>query len=145
MKTREEMNELFADVPEALSNTLELLDKVEYYSIDHAPIMPTFAIPEDFGTEEEYRQKFTEKDLYDEFTQDEHGNVVLSEEDGKAKIKRLGGYDKLYRIKLEGDYLAKLAFDGAKRIYGEPLTEEVKERMNFELYIMKTMVSPDTS
>ena len=63
-------------------------------------------------------------------------------EDAKAKIKRLGGYDKLYRIKLEGDYLAKLAFDGAKRIYGEPLTEEVKERMNFELYIMKTMGFP---
>ena len=142
MKTREEMNELFADVPEALSNTLEILDKVEYYSIDHAPIMPTFAIPEDFGTEEEYRAKFTEKDLFDEFTQDEHGNVVLSEEDAKAKIKRLGGYDKLYRIKLEGDYLAKLAFDGAKRIYGEPLSEEVKERMNFELYIMKTMGFP---
>lgn len=142
MKTREEMNELFADVPEALSNTLEILDKVEYYSIDHAPIMPTFAIPEDFGTEEGYRAKFTEKDLFDEFTQDEHGNVVLSEEDAKAKIKRLGGYDKLYRIKLEGDYLAKLAFDGAKRIYGEPLTEEVKERMNFELYIMKTMGFP---
>ena len=59
LKTREEMNELFADVPEALSNTLELLEKGEYYSIDHAPIMPTFAIPEDFGTEEEYRQKFT--------------------------------------------------------------------------------------
>ena len=142
MKTREEMNELFADVPEALSNTLEILDKVEYYSIDHAPIMPTFAIPEDFGTEEGYRAKFTEKDLFDEFTQDEHGNVVLSEEDAKAKIKRLGGYDKLYRIKLEGDYLAKLAFDGAKRIYGEPLSEEVKERMNFELYIMKTMGFP---
>ena len=142
MKTREEMNELFADVPEALSNTLEILDKVEYYSIDHAPIMPTFAIPEDFGTEEGYRAKYTEKDLFDEFTQDENGNVVLSEEEGQAKIKRLGGYEKLYRIKLEGDYLAKLAFDGAKRIYGEPLTEEVKERMNFELYIMKTMGFP---
>jgi DNA polymerase-3 subunit alpha len=38
--------------------------------------------------------------------------------------------------------LAKLAFDGAKRIYGEPLSEEVKERMNFELYIMKTMGFP---
>ena len=38
--------------------------------------------------------------------------------------------------------MAKLAFDGAKRIYGEPLTEEVKERMNFELYIMKTMGFP---
>ena len=76
MKTKAEMNELFADVPEALSNTLEILDKVEYYSIDHAPIMPTFAIPEDFGTEEGYRQKYTEKDLFDEFTQDENGNVV---------------------------------------------------------------------
>ena len=46
MKTKAEMNALFEDVPEALSNTLEILDKVEYYSIDHAPIMPTFAIPE---------------------------------------------------------------------------------------------------
>ena len=54
MKTKAEMNQLFEDIPEALSNTLEILDKVEYYSIDHAPIMPTFAIPEDFGTEEEY-------------------------------------------------------------------------------------------
>ena len=48
MKTKAEMNALFEDIPEALSNTLEILDKVEYYSIDHAPIMPTFAIPEDF-------------------------------------------------------------------------------------------------
>ena len=142
MKTREEMNEIFSDIPEALTNTLEILDKVEYYSIDHAPIMPTFAIPEDFGTEEEYRRKYTEKDLFDEFTRDEHGNVVLSEEAANAKIKRLGGYDKLYRIKLEGDYLAKLAFDGAKRIYGDPLTEEVEERLKFELYIMKTMGFP---
>lgn len=49
-----------------------------------------FAIPEDFGTEEGYRAKYTEKDLFDEFTQDENGNVVLSEEEGQAKIKRLG-------------------------------------------------------
>lgn len=142
MKTKAEMNAVFADVPEALSNTLEILDKVEFYSIDHAPIMPTFAIPEDFGTEEEYRKRFTEKDLFDEFTQDENGNVVLDEEAAHAKIKRLGGYEKLYRIKLEGDYLAKLAFDGAKRLYGDPLSEEVKERLNFELYIMKTMGFP---
>ena len=142
MKTREEMNELFADVPEALSNTLEILDKVEYYSIDHAPIMPTFAIPEDFGTEEEYRKKYTEKDLFDEFTQDENGNVVLSEEAANDKIKRLGGYDKLYRIKLEADYLKKLTFDGAKKFYGDPLSPEVKERLVFELHIMKTMGFP---
>ena len=142
MKTKAEMNLLFEDVPEALSNTLEILDKVEYYSIDHAPIMPTFAIPEDFGTEEEYRAKYSEKDLFDEFTQDENGNVVLDEEAANAKIKRLGGYEKLYRIKLEADYLAKLTFDGAKKLYGDPLSEEIKERLTFELYIMKTMGFP---
>ena len=142
MKTREEMNEVFADVPEALSNTVEICDKVEFYSIDHAPIMPTFAIPEDFGTEEEYRKKFTEKDLFDEFTRDENGNVVMDEAAAKAKIERLGGYEKLYRIKLEADYLAKLAYDGAKRRYGENLSEEVQERIKFELHIMKTMGFP---
>ena len=104
--------------------------------------MPTFAIPEDFGTEEEYRKKYTEKDLFDEFTRDENGNVVLDEAAANAKIKRLGGYDKLYRIKLEADYLAKLTFDGAKRLYGDPLSEEVRERLVFELYIMKTMGFP---
>ena len=135
MKTKAEMNQLFEDIPEALSNTLEILDKVEYYSIDHAPIMPTFAIPEDFGTEEEYRRKYTEKDLFDEFTRDENGHVVLDEAAANAKIKRLGGYEKLYRIKLEADYLAKLT-------YGDPLSDEVKERLVFELYIMKTMGFP---
>ncbi|MCI7009664.1 MAG: DNA polymerase III subunit alpha [Parabacteroides sp.] len=142
MKTTAEMNAIFADIPEALSNTLEIADKVEFYSIDSGPIMPTFNIPESFGTEEEYRKRLTEKDLFDEFTRDENGNVVLSEEDANAKIKKLGGYDKLYRIKLEADYLAKLTYDGAKPLYGDPLSEEVKERLNFELHIMKTMGFP---
>lgn len=142
MKTRQEMNEVFADIPEALTNTLEILDKVEHYSIDHAPIMPTFLIPEDFGTEESYRAQYSEQDLYDEFTQDEHGSVVLTKEQGEAKIEQLGGYDKLYRIKLEGDYLAKITFDKAREVYGEQLSPEVKERLLFELYIMKTMGFP---
>ena len=142
MKTREEMNEIFADVPEALSNTVDICNSVEFYSIDNPPIMPTFAIPEDFGTEEEYRKKFTEKDLFDEFTQDENGNVVMDEASANAKIKRLGGYEKLYRIKLEADYLAKLAYDGARRRYGEVLDDEVSERIKFELHIMKTMGFP---
>ena len=141
-KTREEMNEVFADVPEALANTCEVLDKVETYSIDHAPIMPFFPIPEEFGTEEEYRRKFTEEQLYDEFTQDENGNVVLSREEGEKKIQKLGGYDKIYRIKFEADYLAKLAYEGARKLYGDPLPEEVEERVKFELYIMKTMGFP---
>ena len=143
-KTQEEMNEAFSDLPEALSNTREIADKVEIYSIDHDPILPNFNIPEEFGTEESYRQKFSEQDLFDEFTRDENGNVVLSEEKALDKIKKLGGYDKLYRVKLEADYLAKLAWEGVERMYGkkETLSDEVKERINFELYIMKTMGFP---
>lgn len=141
-KTREEMNAVFGDVPEALSNTLEILDKVETYSIDHDPIMPFFPIPEEFGTEEDVRRKYTEKQLYDEFTSDENGENQLSPEEGEKKIKHLGGYEKLYRIKFEADYLAKLAYDGAKRLYGEPLSDEVAERVKFELHIMKTMGFP---
>lgn len=60
----------------------------------------------------------------------------------QSKIERLGGYEKLYRIKLEADYLAKLAYDGARRRYGEHLEDEVKERIKFELHIMKTMGFP---
>ena len=141
-KTREEMNEVFGDLPEAMRNTLEILDKVETYSIDHSPIMPFFPIPEDFGTEEQWRQRFSPEDLYREFTSDENGNNQLPTEEGEAKIKKLGGIDKLYRIKFEADYLAKLAYDGATRLYGNPLTDEVKERINFELHIMKTMGFP---
>ena len=141
-KTREEMNEVFADVPEALSNTLEILDKVEVYSLDHDPIMPFFPIPESFGTEEEWRRKFTEQQLYDEFTSDENGQNQLSEDAGKKKIAKLGGYEKLYRIKFEADYLAELAYKGARRIYGDPLPDDVAERMKFELHIMKTMGFP---
>lgn len=141
-KTKEEMNEIFADVPESLSNTMEVLSKIETYDIEHAPIMPNFEIPKDFGTEEEYRQRLTEEDLFDEFTQDENGNVVLSREDAEDKIKKLGGYEKLYRIKFEADYLKKLALDGAKERYGDPLPEEVAEQIKFELHIMKTMGFP---
>ena len=141
-KTKEEMNEIFADVPEALSNTLEVLSKVEAYDIDHAPIMPNFDIPESFGTEEEYRRRISEKELFDEFTQDENGNVVMSEEEGRKKIESLGGYDKLYRIKFEADYLAKLAYEGAKPLYGDPIPQHVADQIKFELHIMKTMGFP---
>ncbi|MCH5226726.1 MAG: DNA polymerase III subunit alpha [Muribaculaceae bacterium] len=142
LKSPEEMSQIFSDIPEALTNTSDLLDKVEFYSIDHAPIMPEFEIPAEFGTEEEYRNKFTEEDLFNEFTRDENGNEILSPEEAKKKINTLGGYDKLYRIKLEADYLGKLTWEGAKRLYGEPLSDEVRERIKFELHIMKTMGFP---
>ena len=166
-KTREEMNDIFSDVPEALSNTLEILDKVEIYSIDHDPIMPFFPIPEEFGTEEQWREKFTEEQLYEEFTRDENGENPLPREEGEKKIKKLGGYDKLYRIKFEADYLAELAYKGAKQRYlpneelkiekvevklteadfsffilHSSLPKEVDDRIRFELHIMKTMGFP---
>ena len=142
LKTPEEMQALFSDIPQALTNTLEIAAKVETYSIESPPIMPKFPIPEDFGTEEEYRKRITEKDLFDEFTRDENGKVVLSQEEAEKKIKRLGGYDKLYRVKLEADYLNKLAWEGAHMRYGEDLSPEVTERIKFELHIMKTMGFP---
>ena len=141
-KTTEEMNRLFEDEQESLANTVEILEKVEEYSINHPPIMPNFAIPVEFGTEDEYRKRFTEEDLFQEFTCNEHGETVMSREDAEKKIKKLGGYDKLYRIKLEADYLAELTFKGAKVRYGDPIPDSVMEQLKFELHIMKTMGFP---
>jgi DNA polymerase-3 subunit alpha len=53
-KTQEEMNGVFADIPEVLQNTNEILDKVEIYSIDHAPILPDFPLPDGFDNEDDY-------------------------------------------------------------------------------------------
>lgn len=141
-KTREEMNVVFSDIPEALRNTTEILDKVEFYSIDHGPIMPCFPIPESFGTEEQWRKKFTEEELFHEFTSDENGENPMPADKAMDVIERLGGYDKIYRIKFEADYLAKLAYDGARKCYGDPVPENVKEHINFEVHVMKTMGFP---
>lgn len=141
-KTRQEMNDIFSDVPEALANTLEILNKVELYSIDHGPIMPFFPIPESFGTEDDIRRKYSKEDLLKEFSSDENGENTLPPEEGQKKIDELGGYDKVYRIKFEAEYLKHLAYEGARRCYGDPLPEHVKEHVNFELHVMKTMGFP---
>ncbi len=59
MKTQAEMNELFADVPEALSNTVEIADKVEFYTIDHDPILPNFPLPDGFTNDDDYLRHIT--------------------------------------------------------------------------------------
>ncbi len=143
LKTTAEMASIFGETDaEAMATTADICDQVEFYSIDHAPIMPNFEIPKEFGTEEEYRARISEQDLFEEFTRDENGNEVMSREEGLKKIEKLGGYDKLYRIKFEADYLAKLTMEGARKRYGEHLTEEQQERLKFELHIMKTMGFP---
>lgn len=127
-KTQEEMNELFGDLPEALSNTQKVVEKIEKFKLDSAPIMPVFPIPEEIGTEEEFKQKFSEKDLIEEF--------------GEDAFNRLGGYGKVVRVKLEAAYLEHLTIEGAKERYGDPVDEKVMERLKFELDTIKTMGYP---
>ena len=155
LKSPDEMAAIFDDLPEALENTREVADKVEVYSIDSDPLMPMFEIPESFGTELQWRERFTEEDLFDEFTQNQNHEVVMEREAAEKKIKKLGGYEKLYRIKFEADYLEKLVWEGARMRYLQErpelteqeeikaaLTEEIRERIVFELHTIKTMGFP---
>ncbi len=127
-KTTEEMNLLFGDIPEALANTQEIADKIENYELNSDPIMPVFPIPEEFGKEEDYLSKYTEAQLIEEF--------------GEHAFHRLGGYHKVLRVKFESDYLEHLTYKGAYIRYGNPLPEDVKERIDFELNTIKTMGFP---
>ena len=90
-KTTQEMNEVFADIPDALQNTNEILDKVEFYSIDHKPILPDFPLPDGFDNED--------------------------------------------------DYLRYLVYEGAKERWPN-LTDEQRERLDFELETIKNMGFP---
>lgn len=133
LKTPEEMFEIFSDIPEALSNTQEIVDKVEFYSINNKVIMPEFTIPKEFGTIESYQQKYSEEDLISDFS---------INEPGRDRIEKLGGFDKAYRIKLEDNYLRELTMRGAEMRYGVPLKKEVKERIEFELNVIRNMGYP---
>jgi len=127
-KTQKEMWAIFSDLPDALANTLEIADKVEFYSIDSDAIMPRFPIPETFSTEEVYREKYSEETLREEFNREDQN-----------RFDKLGGYGKVIRIKLEADYLRELTMQKAKVRYGDPIRQEVLDRLEFELETMKTM------
>jgi DNA polymerase-3 subunit alpha len=92
LTSRKYMCELFSDVPEAIANTMEIFDKIEFYDIRHAPIIPTIDIPNCFRDE---------------------------------------------KISKEDAYLEYLSFTKAKQIYGESLSEDVTDRINFELEVIK--------
>jgi DNA polymerase-3 subunit alpha len=130
-KTREEMGAIFQDIPEALANTTEIADKVEFYSINSEAIMPLFPIPENFATEAEYRQKYSEEELRAEFNKEDSN-----------RFNKLGGYEKVIRIKLEADYLRTLTLQKAKNRYGDPVSQDIFDRLEFELETMKTMGFP---
>ena len=92
LTSRKHMCELFSDVPETIASTMEIFDKVEFYDIRHAPIVPAINIPDGFGNE---------------------------------------------RGEKEDNYLEYLSFFKAKQIYGESLPEDVTERLEIELKIIK--------
>ncbi len=47
-KSSEEMRQLFADLPEAISTIQEILDKVEMYELAREVLLPKFEIPDEF-------------------------------------------------------------------------------------------------
>jgi DNA polymerase III subunit alpha len=124
-KTTAEMKALFSDQPEALHNTLEIADKVDYYELDSDPIMPEFPIPAEFGTMEDFRLKYSEDQLRAEF----------------ERYDKMGGYDKVLRIKYEADYLKHLVYEGAQKRYGDELPDKI-ERIDFELDTIRQMGFP---
>lgn len=128
-KSPAEMLEIFHDVPQALTNTLEVADKVEEFDLNSSPIMPYFAIPTSFSTIEQYQSNYSENDLITEF--------------GKEKYEKIpGGFFEKLRIKQESDYLLYITLEGAKERYGDPLPDVVFERINFEIDTIKTMGFP---
>ena len=133
-KTEEEMRALFAENPELIANTKEVADRIEEYELDSPPIMPKFAIPVSFGTEEGYAKAFDEEKLKAEFNVQKPNN-----------FDRLGGYDKVLRIKFEADYLAELVWKGAAIRWGDKdgkIPDDVRERVQFELDTIKLMGFP---
>ncbi len=124
LKSEEEMLALFPDHPEALSNTLEVLDKVESYSIDCDPILPVFEIDPAFMQEiDAHMEKY--KDVIDAGRCDKKGNY------------RGDGF--CHSVA----YLCHLTYKGAHERYGETLTEEQQERIDFELKTISRMGFPD--
>lgn len=52
-KSSEEMKELFKDIPEAITNIQEIIDKVETFTLARDVLLPAFDIPEEFQFEED--------------------------------------------------------------------------------------------
>ena len=126
LKSEEEMLQVFPDHPEALSNTQEIVDKVESYSIDHDPILPHFEIEPEFLKDiDRYMELY--KDVVDAGKNDPKGNYRGDDFCRSAA------------------YLCHMTYTGAAdpRRYGEKLTEEQAERLDFELKTICRMGFPD--
>ena len=127
-KTEDEMRQLFAENPELITATREVAERIEDFKLDSDPIMPKFAIPLEFGTEDDIRSKYDAETLKGMYP--------------PGRVEKLGGYEKVVRIQFEAEYLASLVWAGAKRRWGEELPKETVERVQFELDTIRTMGFP---
>ena len=135
LKSGDEMAELFPDHPEALANTLEVAAKVEEYELDRPPIMPVFPIPETFGTEKSYLEKYPDSaSIATRFLPESFKRFEGGTEEGDMRLRR---------ILLEADYLRHLTLEGAERRWpGEAFDAEKRERIEFELDTIRNMGFP---
>lgn len=72
-KTRKEMYNLFRDLPQALKNTKEVVDKIEVYQLNKEPIMPEFIIPDEYVDADDYLKHISyegAKSRYPEITEE---------------------------------------------------------------------------
>ncbi len=124
LKSEEEMAALFPDHPEVLENTMEVFDKVERYKLDRGHVLPKFALSPDFLAEKEkYLEKY--KDVIDVGRCDKEGN------------------DRGEEFTWSVAYLCHLCYEGARHRYGETLTKEQADRIDFELKTICKMGFPD--
>lgn len=123
LKSEEEMAALFPDHPEFLSNTLEVCDKIEKYTIDRGHVLPIFRIDPDFLKDvDRYLEKY--KDVIDAGRCDKEGNDR--------------GVDFTHSVA----FLCHLCYQGAEKRYGT-LDQEQAERIDFELKTISRMGFPD--
>lgn len=124
LKSEEEMAALFPDHPEVITNTLEICDKVESYSIDRGHVLPKFQIDPDFLADiDNQLEKY--KDVIDAGRCDEKGN------------------DRGEEFRYSVAFLCHLCYKGAHERYGETLNQETSERLDFELKTISRMGFPD--
>ena len=124
LKSEEEMAALFPGHPEVITNTLEICDKVESYSIDRGHVLPKFQIDPDFLADiDNQLEKY--KNVIDAGRCDEKGN------------------DRGEEFRYSVAFLCHLCYKGAHERYGETLNQETSERLDFELKTISRMGFPD--
>ncbi len=71
LKTGEEMAKVFDDIPEAIDNTNEIVDKVDLLDLKRDILLPHFVVPSNFKSQDEYLESLTwagAKERYKIFT-----------------------------------------------------------------------------